>query len=274
MVWPKASLRKKSLLLTINAVQPTDVIAFWQTGKRTQQIAESGLRPVSDLDQNLVISTDERVLLEKARDYGASHVFFRHRERRARVAEALVFNDASPGSTRSDDDFATLHRQLWSWGAVPLVYRRLPGRVDIFRCGHGPDFDTGRLEPKYSANDSIETAGDITRLLEAKPWWDLHRLANGTLWNDKTIAQRFLSDASAHKTLLRNVESLDARLADESRIAGKLRRRLLIISLLIAYLEDRDVFKLEPGFFKRFKRDAEKFFNVLGDAESLIKLLS
>jgi hypothetical protein len=255
-------------------MHPIDVIAFWQTGQRTPQIAETGLRSVGDLDQAPVIPTDERVLLEKAKDYGASHVFFRRREGRAQVAEALVFDDASAESTRTDDEFARLHRQLWSWGAVPLVYRRLPGRVDLFRCGHGPDFDTGREEPKYQFNDFIETAGDITRQLEEKPWWDLRRLANGTLWDDKTIAQRFLSENSAHKTLLRNVESLDKQLAGESRIAGHLRRRLLIISLLVAYLEDRKVFKLAPDFFKQFKPGAEKFFHVLSDAESLIKLLA
>jgi methylase of polypeptide subunit release factors len=255
-------------------VQPTDVIKFWQTGQLTPQIVESGLLSVAELDRKPVIPSDERILLEKAKHYGASHVFFRRRDGRARVAEALVFDDASSDGTRTDDDFAILHRQLWSWGAVPLVYRRLPGRVDIFRCGHEPDFDTGREKPKYAVYDFIETAGDISRQLEGKPWWDLRRLSNGTLWDDKTIAEKFLSDASAHKTLLRNVESLDKQLADESRIAGKLRRRLLIISLLVAYLEDRKVFNLEPDFFKRFKRDAEKFFHVLGDADSLIKLLS
>lgn len=256
-------------------MQPTDIIAFWQTGKRTPQLAESGLRSVAELDEKSVISSDERALLEKARDdYGASHVFFRRRDGRARVAEALVFDDASANSTRTDDDFAKLHRQLWSWGAVPLVYRRLPGRVDIFRCGHGPDFDTGQEKPKYAVYNSLKTAGDITQLLEDEPWWDLRRLANGTLWDDKTIAKNFLSDASAHKTLLRNVETLDKQLAKESRIAGSLRRRLLIISLLIAYLEDREVFKLEANFFKKFKGGAEKFFHVLGDAEPLIKLLA
>ena len=254
-------------------MKPTDVIAFWQTGKRTPQIAESGLRSVGDLDQKQVIPSDERALLEKAKDYGASHVFFRRRDGRARVAEALVFDDASLNSTRTDDDFAKLHRQLWSWGAVPLVYRRRPGRVDIFRCGHGPDFDTGREKPKYAVHDFIETAGDITSQLEDKPWWDLRRLANGTLWDDKTVAKDFLSDASAHKTLLRNVEALDKQLAKESRIAGSLRRRLLIISLLIAYLEDREVFKLEANFFNKFKDGAERFFHVLGDAGPLIKLL-
>jgi hypothetical protein len=145
--------------------------------------------------------------------------------------------------------------------------------VDVFRCGHSPDFDTGREKPKYAVHDFIETAGDITSQLEDKPWWDLRRLANGTLWDDKTVAKDFLSDASAHKTLLRNVEALDKQLAKESRIAGSLRRRLLIISLLIAYLEDREVFKLEANFFKKFKDGAERFFHVLGDAEPLIKLL-
>ncbi len=145
---------------------------------------------------------------------------------------------------------------------MPLVYRRRPGCVDIFRCGHGPDFDTGREQPKYSPYKTLETAGEITQQLEAEPWWDLRRLANGTLWDDKTIAKDFLSDASAHKTLLRNVEALDKQLADESRLAGNLRRRLLIISLLIAYLEDRDVFKLEANFFKKFKDGAEKFHDV------------
>ncbi|MGA2179420.1 MAG: N-6 DNA methylase [Verrucomicrobiota bacterium] len=256
-------------------MQPTDVIAFWQTGKLNKQLAESGLLSVDELDQKSAISSDERALLEKARDiYKASHVFFRRRDGRARVAEALVFDDASPNSTRTDDDFAKLHRQLWSWGAVPLVYRRLPGRVDIFRCGHGPDFDTGQKNPTYKFHDFIETAGDITQILENKPWWDLRRLANGTLWDDKAIAKDFLSDTSAHKTLLRNVEALDEQLAKESRIAGSLRRRLLIISLLIAYLEDREVFRLEANFFKKFKDGAEKFFHVLGDAEPLIELLA
>ena len=192
------------------------------------------------------------------------------------MPEALVFDDAGKGSSRSNEEFAELHRRLWSWGAVPLVYRRLPGRVDVFRCAHKPDFDTKKEHPQYAPHDSIQligTAADITAELEDKPWWDMRRLANGTLWDDRNIAKQFLSDASAHKTILGHVEALDKQLAKESRLAANLRRRLLIISLLVAYLEDREVFKLEAGFFARFKPDAEKFFHVLSDAEALIKLL-
>ena len=187
-----------------------------------------------------------------------------------------MFDDAGKDSSRSNEQFAELHRRLWSWGAVPLVYRRLPGRVDVFRCAHKPDFDTKKEHPQYAPHDSIQligTAADITAELEEKPWWDMRRLANGTLWDDRTIAQQFLSDASAHKTILGHVEALDKQLDKKSRLAANLRRRLLIISLLVAYLEDREVFKLEAGFFARFKPDAEKFFHLLSDAEALIKLL-
>ena len=250
-----------------------DTITFWQTGRPTRALNESGLRSVDELKGKGVLSAEERVLLEKARSFGASHVFFRARPGRPEVAEALVFDHAAGDSAETAADFAMLHRRLWSWGAVPLVYRRLPGRVDIFRCGNKPDFDTGQEVPTYSVYDSLATAGDITHLLEEKPWWDMARLANGTLWDDRATAEQFLSEDAAHRTLLRNVEALDKRLASESRIKGTLRRRLLVISLLVAYLEDRQVFKLEPDFFSRFKDGAEKFFHVLADADALIELL-
>jgi hypothetical protein len=258
-------------------LQTADHITFWQTGRPTPSLRESGLVSVDDLDRNSDLSADARLILEKAKSFGASHVFFRSRLGRSTVPEALVFDDTAKNSTRTNDDFAVLHRRLWSWGAVPLVYRRLPGRVDVFRCTHKPDFDTGREKPKYSSHDSIDlinAAADITNLLEEKPWWDMRRLANGTLWDDRIVAQQFLSDQSAHKTILHHVEALDKQLERGSRLAANLRRRLLIISLLVAYLEDRQVFKLEAGFFARFKPGAEKFFQVLGDADALIELLS
>lgn len=235
-----------------------------------------GLIAVSDLAQISKLPDGARIILEKAKQqFGATHVFFRSRPGRPVVPEALIFDDTDGNNVRSNEQFAELHRRLWSWGAVPLVYRRLPGRVDVFRCAHKPDFDTKKL-PKYAPHDSIQligTASEIAAELEDKPWWDMRRFANGTIWDDRKVAERFLSDDSAHKTILGHVANLEKQLTKESRLAANLRRRLLIISLLVAYLEDRDVFKLEAGFFARFKPGAEKFFHVLGDAEALINLL-
>src|SRR3546814_16580652 len=56
---------------------------------------------------------------------------------RAPVPQAFIF-DANDGL--DDANFAELHKRLWSWGGVPLVYRAVPGCIQLFRCAHEPDF--------------------------------------------------------------------------------------------------------------------------------------
>lgn len=98
------------------------------------------------------------------------------------------------------------------------------------------------------------------------------RLRNGTLWDDPEVCKKLLSsNQAAQKTLINEVKRLHQDL-DAKRILPKpLRRRLLILSVLIAYLEARKVF--EDGFFARFKLDADKYFQVLADGPALVKLL-
>jgi len=121
----------------------THLIAFWQKGRTSPSLKEMGLIAVSDLAQISKLPDGARIILEKAKQqFGATHVFFRSRPGRPVVPEALIFDDTDGNNVRSNEQFAELHRRLWSWGAVPLVYRRLPGRVDVFRCAHKPDFDT------------------------------------------------------------------------------------------------------------------------------------
>ena len=67
------------------------------------------------------------------------------RNGRPPVAQALFsFRD---DSSRDDPQFAELHKRLWSWGGVPLVYRKSRGLVQLFRCAHKPIFlsATGKI---------------------------------------------------------------------------------------------------------------------------------
>jgi len=77
---------------------------------------------------------------------------------------------------------------------------------------------------------------------------------------------------AAHKQLIDAVKDLNTRLNAEGILKKHLRRKLLILSLLIAYLEERGV--LLPDYFGRFKSGATKFFEVLAHGDSLVKLLS
>jgi hypothetical protein len=60
-------------------------------------------------------------------------------------------------------------------------------------------------------------------------------------------------------------------MTERDLLEPRLRRRLLILSLLIAYLEERSV--LRPSDFGHAKEGANRFFEVLGDGPARVRLL-
>ncbi|HLG97898.1 MAG TPA: N-6 DNA methylase [Bryobacteraceae bacterium] len=209
---------------------------------------------------------EEVAMMEKAAAYRAHAVFFEAgRNGGPPVAQAFVFVSDGPAD---DPQFAEMHQRLWSWGCVPLVYRKTPGLVQLFRCAHKPDFVSATGERVCKPFKTLKTAGAISD----DPWWDSARLRNGTLWDDPAVCKMMLSASkSAHKRLIDAVRQLNADLNEEGILKKHLRRKLLILSLLIAYLEERGV--LLPDYFGQFHKGASKFFEILARGDALVKLL-
>lgn len=223
-----------------------------------------GLVPVQGYD-NAGRPPEEVAIIEKAEHYKADAVFFEaSRDGKAPMAQAFIYRSAGP---ERDPDFAKLHQQLWSWGGVPLVYRVTSGLVQLFRCAHQPDFESAG-EIVCRPFKTLKLASQVA----ADPWWDAERLRTGTLWDDPEVCKKLLSsNRAAQKTLIKEIKGLHQELNDEGILPKPLRRRLLILSVLIAYIEARKVF--EDGFFARFLIGADKFFEVLADGPALVSLL-
>ena len=205
-------------------------------------------------------------MMEKAREYGAQAVFFEaSRNGKRSVAQAFIFIAEGP---EKNQEFAEIHKKLWSWGGVPLVYRKLPGQLQLFRCAHGPDFVSSSGELVCNPVRTLLLASAVA----ADPWWNGEQLHNGTLWDNTEACKVLLSSSkSAHKGLINAVKGISDELNDEGILPKHLRRKLLILSLLIAYLEQREVFK--DGYLARFLPDASKFFQVLANGPALVSLL-
>ena len=210
---------------------------------------------------------DVVALVERAQTYGARAVLFEaERHGRAPVAQAFIFDERDHAD---DKAFAELHKRLWSWGGVPLLYRAGPGFVQLFRCVHEPDFVGPDKVPVCNPIRTLELGAEIaTQAI----WWDLDRIHNGAIWDDPEACDLMLSATkSAHRKLVAGVRALALQLANSDLLDARLRRRLLILSLLIAYLEERLV--LLPEDFERALPGAERFFEVLGDGPALVRLL-
>ena len=225
-----------------------------------------GLVAVENYDRN-GRPPEEVAIMEKAHSYGARAVFFEaERNGRAPVPQAFIF-DANDGL--DDAQFAELHKRLWSWGGVPLVYRAVPGCIQLFRCAHEPDFAAQGDVPVCRP---IRTLLIGAKIAEQDVWWDAARIQNGTIWDDPGACKLMLSaQKAAHRTLVEEVRALAKQLTQQELLAPRLRRRLLILSLLIAYLEERSV--LLPADFGKAREGATRFFEVLGDGAALVRLL-
>jgi hypothetical protein len=234
-------------------------------GVSAQGVAVDGLVPVKGYRRD-GRPPEEVAMMEKAEAYKAHAVFFEAaRNGRAPVAQAFVFVSDGPAD---DPEFAALHQRLWSWGGVPLLYRKTLGLVQLFRCAHKPDFISQKGETVCKPYKTLELAA----IISDDPWWDASRLRNGTLWDDPVVCKAMLSASkAAHKRLIDAVKQLNAELNEEGILKKHLRRKLLILSLLIAYLEERGVFTSD--YFGQFKRGATRFFQVLADGKALVKLL-
>jgi len=209
---------------------------------------------------------EEVAIMEKAETYGAHAVFFEAgRNGAPDVAQAFIFVSDGPAD---DADFGKLHKRLWSWGGVPLLYRKTPGVIQLFRCAHKPDFVSATGEIICKPVKTLRIAAEISN----DPWWDATQLRNGTLWDDPAVCKEMLSARkAAHKRLIDAVKELSADLNEEGILRKHLRRRLLILSLLISYLEERGVFP--PDYFGQFLKGASRFFQVLANGRALVNLL-
>lgn len=228
--------------------------------------AVEGLVPVASFDREGQ-NPDVVAMIERAASYGARAVFFEaQRQGRTPVAQAFVFDTKDhPDDTR----FAELHKRLWSWGGVPLVYRAGPGVIQLFRCAHQPDFVGTDDRPICNPIRTLELGAAIA---EQDVWWDAQRIRNGAIWDDPDACLLMLSATkSAHRKLVAGVRALAIQLSDSELLDPALRRRLLILSLLIAYLEERLV--LLPHDFASALPGASRFFEVLADGPALIRLL-
>jgi len=96
------------------------------------------------------------------------------------------------------------------------------------------------------------------------------RLAEGTFWDDPANQKLAKADAAAHPSLIQAIVE-----ADDALKGGEypVRRRLLVLTVLIKYLEDRGVFP--QGLFGRFHAGARSFLDILrdGTADEVRRLL-
>lgn len=221
----------------------------------------------------------EAAILHEAKSFlHVDYVFFRRYSdgRSSQVAAFVV--DNSEGKV-NEATLSRLHHQLWLHGTAPLLYVAWRTRIDILSCARGPDFwvdDDTTYEP--AARIDLPTGGLFhvatgidEALTQRLRRFSAMRLADGTFWDDPANKKLARHEEGAHYRLIEAIVEADQDLKGHE---NPLLRRLLVLTVLIKYLEDRRVFP--AGWFSDFHPTAKNFFDVLAsnDPAKVLALLA
>jgi N-6 DNA methylase len=201
---------------------------------------------------------------------GIDYIFFRRfsDERSSRVTAYVVDNGEDK---LTEAELAQIHKRVWLHGSAPLLYVGGSARVDVLSCARGPDFWHDG-EYRYKPAEQIEIARRVSQALQEKQRrFSAFRLSDGTFWDDPQNFKLAQSEKAAHRRLISAVVEADADLDGEH---SPVLRRLLLLTVLIKYLEDRGVFP--DCWFSQCSKGAASFFDVLrqGNAEEVRDLLA
>lgn len=227
-----------------------------------------GLVPV-DSAQPLDRIDEQYALRQAAAIGGIDYIFFRRFSdgRSSQVAACVIDN--------SDDHFdesqlADIHRKLWLNGGTPLLYVGWQTRVDVLSCARGPDFWKSS-NVSYQPAESIQIVTRISRALQTQQRrFSARRLSDGTFWDDPTNSSLANARKAAHRRLISAVVETDQEIEGHRH---PVLRRLLLLTVLIKYLEDRGVFP--EGWFDQCHKGAGSFFGLLqrGSPDAVRELL-
>jgi hypothetical protein len=213
---------------------------------------------------------EEQYAIRQAIDIGGiDHVFFR-RFSDGRSSQAAAFVIDNSEDRLDQGQLAEIHRKVWLNGCTPLLYVGWQTRVDVLTCARGPDFWKGS-KVEYDPAESIELAKQISFALDDRlTRFSAYRLSDGTFWDDPENSALAQADKAAHQQLIRAVVETDKAIEGEK---FPVLRRLLLLTVLIKYLEDRGVFP--EGWFKQFHTGAKSFIDLLqqGSPDTIRQLL-
>lgn len=177
---------------------------------------------------------EERLVLEGAKNLDVTAVFFRRfGEKQASIPQLFVFDNTS--HKFSDEDLAKIHRRIWSSSIVPLYYVFDNTNINVYDARKAVSYNKNDKKISISAIENLPLISSSLARLK----YSAKRFLNGTFWEQKELANNFLSKESAQNKLIEGLKKVRSQFIEESKLESDLAHQILVLSILVKYLEER-----------------------------------
>jgi methylase of polypeptide subunit release factors len=184
-----------------------------------------------------IASPDLLFALETAKKkFNADAVYFRHfSDGRGNIPQLYLFDFTHKSITTEDKN--RIHIQMWNGYQVPAYIIIEKSSVSIFDSRKRPKEDN-----EDYTKELLTLTGQALRDFRAKDF------DNGLFWDEQDEKKDFRFEESATRDLIRGLKEVYLDFQKESGLDKHVALKLLVQSLLIKYLEERDE-KSASGYF-------------------------
>lgn len=228
-------------------------------------------------DVDITRDPTEVIALEYAKKYGADAVYFRRfDDGRPPIPQIYIYDNTD--KNLDAEEIGELHRKLWNSGRVPLFFIFSKTDVRIFNCFRQPNFDKDNQKFTSYPLETIKLAAEIEEQLELEKIkaFSAKQFDNGSFWQTSDYKDEFKLSDSAYEKLLTGLKQVRREIIKRDILPEKITQKLLVMSILVKYLEEREdnegnrVFP--KHFFKEFAKEAENFVDILKTKGAPLKL--
>ncbi|HRH49447.1 MAG TPA: N-6 DNA methylase [Panacibacter sp.] len=225
---------------------------------------DASLLFVTQLYQKARLSPKELFSLETAEIYEADAVYFRRfDDGRVPIPQIYIYDNTS--GRYDTKKYAEIHRNLWSSCIIPVFIIIEKTQIKIFDSRNkvkiqGDDIITSPIE-------TLQFSASAVKQFSAKSF------DNGTFWELSQNQNKFLVSTSAYNDLIEGLKSIRKKFLENSKLPSVTAHKLLVLSILIKYLEERGDeggSMFAKNFFKKF--GAGNFCGVLRKKGKIVEL--
>ena len=208
----------------------------------------------------------EIMALEYAEKYEATAVYFRRfDDGRPPIPQIYIYDITE--NEKDDGEIGELYKRLWNSGQVPLFFIFYKTEVKIFSCLKHPEFDPSTGDISYSIFEKIKLVSNINKEMDKLKDFSAKRFDNGTFWTNPKYKDKFKLKETAYLKLLNKLKQLRKDIIKSRILEDNIAQKLLVMSILVKYLEEREdengdnVFP--PRFFRDYSDGPDSFLGVL-----------
>lgn len=239
-------------------------------------VASIGLgRAVSVNSDSQKLSESQSIVIDQVREFNVDAVYFNTDDAGNSFPAIFVKNTTSfDGKTLRQ--IAEIQRKIWNYKKVFFLYVCSELELRIYNCSEKPLIITRNNFDEENELQKIEVAryvfSDVEKLGELNRLFSTMAIDSGSIWTLEEadfVRKKINIQKRVDKYLVESLINTAKQLEDQG-LEINLIHRLILRSLFLLYLEDRDA--TDESFYSNIMEGAKSFFDILEDTTATYSL--